>query len=372
MNKPNIKQFLITLTGAVMALSACKKDKLPPIDPQPNATTGIYVLCEGAFTETAGVNNSSITYFDLSTSIPQKDYFKKQNGVELGTNANDLKQYGSKMYCVITGTKAANKDSYLEVMNIATGKSLKRIAFSDGTGGFLPRYVAFHKGKAYISGFDGYISKVDTASLSIEARLKVGGAMEQLDIVNNKLYVTNSAHFQFGTDNNSSVSVVDLNTFAKVKDIPVNLNPIKIAATANGELFVVTKGNYGNILPAVDKLNSVTDTKTQSTAINLFSINITESKGYGILEGAWPAPNTLKVFNVATGALGSDFVTDQTPVVTPYAVTVNNLDNNVFVADANDYGTEGKMLCFSTDGKKRFLFATGAMPQSVVFKYSYK
>jgi len=356
--------------GGILVFASCKKDRLPAVDPQPTGTKGVYVLCEGAYSSVAGTNNSSITYFDLSGSVPDKDFFKKQNGIDLGTNASDLQQYGSKMYCVITGTTPANKDSYVEVISISTGKSLKRIPFSDASRSFQARYVTFYKNKAYVSGYDGYITRIDTASMNIESRIKVGGAMEQMAVVNGKLYVTNSAHYLYATENNASVSVVDLTSFSKLKDITVNFNPTKIAAMPNGELFVVTKGNYGNIPAAVDRINSVTDTKTQSSAINLYALNISGGKAYGILEGSWPAPNTLKIFNTATGALGNDFVTDQTAIANPYGVTVNGLDNKVFVGDDN--GVSGQMFCFSSEGKKLFSFATSSYPQSAVFNYSFK
>lgn len=364
------KLKLFAFAGALLTFSACKKEKLPAIDPQPNATTGVYVLCEGLYSVTTGSSASSITYFDMSTSIPQTDYFKKQNGIELGVNANDLKQYGSKMYCVITGTKPEDKNSYVEVMSIATGKSLKRIPFSDGSKGFLPRTVTFYKNKAYVVGFDGYVSKIDTAGLTIESRIAVGGALDGSTIVNGKLYAANSSHPYYPNPNNSSVSVVDLSTFTKLGDIAVGFNPTRVAATASGDIYVLTKGNYVDIPASLDKISSVTDKKIGSNPVSLEYLNVTGTKGFVIGDYLDPYFKTL---NITTGAIETNFVTDPTAVVsTPYGVTVNGLDNNVFVADANNYGTEGKLFCFSLDGKKRFWFATGALPQSAVFKYSYK
>ena len=131
MNKLNLKKALPVLTIAILLASACTKDRSLPSDPQPFATAGVYVLCEGSFSSSTNSSNSSITYYNLATSTAINDYFKTQNGTDLGSNANDLKQYGSKMYCVITGTTSSTKDSYLEVININTGKSVKRIPFSD-------------------------------------------------------------------------------------------------------------------------------------------------------------------------------------------------------------------------------------------------
>lgn len=358
------------LAGSLLLLQACRKDRPLVIDPQPVSTKGVYVLCEGAYSTVTNRSNSSITYFDFGTSDPNKDYFKTQNGIDLGSNANDLKQYGSKMYCVITGTTPANKDSYLEVMNIATGKSIKRIAFSDATVGFLPRTIAFYKGKAYVSSYDGYISKVDTGSLSIESRIKVGGALEGIAIVNNKLYVSNSDHYLYATANNASVSVVDLGTFTKVKDIAVGHNPTKIAATNAGDLFVITKGNYADILPGLDKLSSVTDTKVgTNNKVSLEYLNI--SDGLGFVIGDYMDPY-FKTLNISNGEVLTNFVTDQTALTSPYGATLNTLDKLLYLSDSKNFSGDGRVFGFSLDGKKKFEFATGVGPQSVVFNYSYK
>lgn len=359
-------QALFTLAAAILMLSACKKDRLPPIDPKPNSTAGVYVLNEGAF---SSGGKSTLTYYDIATAAVEKDYFKKQNGIDLGNKASDLKQYGSKMYCVITGTDKASKDSYVEVISIATGKSLKRIPFSDATSGFLPRYITFYKNKAYVSSYDGYITRIDTAGLTIESRLKVGGALEQLATVNGKLYVTNSAHFMYATDNNSSISVVDLNSFNKLKDIAVGYNPTKISATSTGDLYVITRGNYVDISPSLDKLSSVNDVKTGTSILDVEYLNITGNRGFVI--GPY-ANEFLKTIDISSGVLGTDFVTDGTIVTLPYSVTVNTLNEDTYVADADGYAPEGKMFCFGKDGKKKFQFATGAIPQSAVFKYIYK
>lgn len=357
----------ISFAAVLMAgFSSCKKDKMPDIVPGPISTLGVYVLNEAYFSDVPGTNNSSISYYDIATKKVEKDYFKLQNSSSLGANANDLQQYGSKLYCVVVGTTKAAKDSYLEVMSIATGKSVKRIPLSDATEGFLPRYVVFNKDKAYVSGYDGKITKIDTASLAIESRVLVGGALEQMAVVNNKLYVVNSAHFQHGTADNASVSVVDLNTFTKLKAIPVGFNPTNISAANTGELFVITKGNYADIKPTVDKISTVTDTKVASSdksSLEFLTINAT--KAY-VVSGSYPS-YFLKPFDLATMEVGLDFIKDDTKLTTPYAVTVNPLSQDIFVGDTN----ASKFFCFGTDGKVKFAFDTGLMPKVAAFRYGY-
>lgn len=354
----------LCLLFLLLALGACKKDKLPAINPVPFSTNGIYVLCEGPFGQT---NKSTITFYDVASNTADPDFFKKQNGIDLGSNANDLKLYGSKIYCTVTGADNTQKDSYLQVISVATGKSIKRIPFFDDNKDFMPRFVAFYQNKAYVSGYDGYITKIDTASLNIDARIAVGGAMEGLAIVNGKLYVTNSERQPYSTANNASVSVVDLNTFTKIKDIPVTFSPTRIAAAPNGDLFSISAGNYADIQPALDKISSVTDTKVQSYNFGLQAITIAGNKSYVV--GSYPS--FFKTFNPATGTL-TDFITDGTAIVTPYSGTINPLDNTVIVSDANNYGATGKVVVFAPDGKKKFDFATGAIPQTAVFKYAYR
>jgi len=369
MNKSGLnyrKPVLFAILGSVLGLASCKKDKLPAIDPRPVSTKGVYVLCEGSFGQ---ANNSSITYYDIATKAVTQNYFQQQNGIPLGTDASDLKQYGSKMYCVVTGAKDTNKDSYIEVINITTGKSIKRIPFFDDNKDFMPRYVGFYKNKAYVSGYDGYISKIDTASLAIESRISVGGALEGLAIVNGKLYVTNSNHFYYPSPNNTSVSVVDLNTFTKKLDINVGFNPTKIGATENGDLFTIVKGNYADVPAQLVKLSSVTDTKVSSNEVSLEYLNVTGTKGFVI--GDYLDPY-FKTFNISNGTINGNFVTDQTVITTPYGVTVNTLNNDVYVGDANGYAATGKFFCFGADGKIKFEFATSGSPQSAVFNYSYK
>ncbi|RYZ95765.1 MAG: hypothetical protein EOP47_25145, partial [Sphingobacteriaceae bacterium] len=88
-----------------------------------------------------------------------------------------------------------------------------------------------------MSSYNGTISKIDTAGLTIESSVKVGGALEGMAIVDNKLYVANSSHPFHVDPNNSSISVVDLTTFTKKKEIAVGFNPTKLVAAPNGEVM---------------------------------------------------------------------------------------------------------------------------------------
>jgi len=366
MKKSNLNRLALSgLLTTMVFLNACKKDRIK-VDPIPHATAGVYVLCEGGYNV---ANSSSITYYDVAAKTTVKNHFKTVNGIELGTNANSLKQYGSKMYCVVTGSTSLSQDAYIEVIQIATGKSIKRIPFYNGSGDFSPRNIAFYQNKAYVTSYDGYISKIDTTTLTIESRILAGGALEGIAIVNGKIFAANSAHSIYGTSNNSSVSVLDIASFTKVAEIPVNYNPTKLAPAANGDVYVITNGNYGDIAPALEKINSLTNVKTQLLPYNLGSLEIGNGKGYLI---SYDYPALIKTFNLSTGALGNNIITDNTEITSAYALTLNNLDNSTYISDARDYVGDGKIFCFDANGKWKYDFTTGNNPQSAVFNYTYK
>jgi hypothetical protein len=362
----NLKKAILVLGGTAVFITSCKKDKPLVIDPGPVSTLGVYVLCEGAF---GAANNSKISYFNAVTNTLDPNYFETKNSKDLGTDATDLQQYGSKMYCVVTGAKTTAKDAYIEVISIATGKSIKRIPFYDDATDFSPRHIAFYQNKAYISGYDGYVTRIDTASLNIDSRVAVGGALEGIAAVNGKLYVANTSQPLYPNSNNSSVSVVSIGTFTKLKDIAVTFSPTKITATSAGDVLVISAGNYTTIDPALEKISSVTDTKVQTYTSNLNSLTIVGDKGFAIT-GDYPA--ALNTFNPTATTVGSAFVTDATAITTVYGVSLNILDNTVFVSDAMGYGPSGKVYCFGADGKRKFDFATAALPQTAVFNYGYK
>ncbi|WP_048905016.1 YncE family protein [Pedobacter sp. V48] len=355
-------KFILCLLGGFMALTiACKKDKVnggdEPEALMPKETIGVYMLCEG----TMNNNNGAISYYNIKTGASEKDYFKKVNGYALGETANDLQRYGSKMYCVVSGIQGG-KNSYLEVIDVATGKSLKRIPFFDADGEYMPRYVAFNKNKAYVSGYDGKITRVDTATLAINSRVAVGGALEGLAVVNNSIYVTNSEHPIHPDGKKNVVSVVDLRTFTKTKDIDVIHNPVRISAAGNGDLLVISWGNYADIKPGLTRINSTTNEVTGNYQYSAGALAIAGNTAYLSLD--WGA--SIKPFDVGTGIVGKEFITDDTITSGAYGITVNPVGNEIYIANGT---TDGKAFCFGADGKKKFEFATGPLPQHAVFNY---
>lgn len=365
------KSTLLVLAGSLLLLSACKKDpdEIETTEPEIESTAGVYMLNEGAF----GSNNSEITYYDIKSGVTQSNFYKKVNGTDLGENATDLQRYGSKMYCVVSGKTKGQ--SFVDVMSVATGKSLKRISFNSTDKAYYPRSVAFYKNKAYVSCYDGNLRRIDTATLAVDADIKLSEYMEGLTVANDKLYIANSDYNL--TDQVNTVTVVDVNKFTKIKDVTVNNNPVKVATAANGDVYVISYGNYSTIPGKLDRISSTSDTRltTPSAAGIDYSsaINIAGSAAFISVTNPATYTSVVKPVNINDGTLGNSFITDATAFGLLYGLTIDPFTKDVYVADAISYiSTTGKAYCFGTNGKKKFDFETGQNPQHAIFIYNYK
>lgn len=353
-----IRKLTFAMAFLVIGMSACKKDSLQTkSDPE---TVGVYVLHEGSW----GMKNSGIDYYDIKTGTVSANYFKQVNGYDLGESAVQLKQYGNKIYCIVSGTDDA-KESFLEVLEPSSLKSIKRIPFYNEAGPYMPRSIAFHGSKAYLTCFDGSIRRVDTASLTIDKEVKAGGTLEGLAIANQKLYAANSDRFWSGSA--STLSVVDLNSFTKLKEIEVGSNPTVVEVAQDGNLFVTSPGVTGGT-PTFKKIDTKTDVVTTTHKFESSLFTIAGNTGYAVV-GPW-GQRSVKAFNTTTGNLGNSFISDTTTIKTPYGLTINSLTGDLLIADSGLYGDpDGTAYCFKSDGTLAYKFKTGQAPQQAVFVY---
>jgi len=334
---------------------------------KPDSNTGLgeptqlYILCEGLF----NMNNSTLAKYDLNSKTVVPDFFLTINKRGLGDTANDMGIYGSKMYVVV------NVSSQIEVLDVNTGKSLAQIAMKNEKGiAREPRFIDFHNGKAYICSFDGSVSKIDTATLRIEATVQCGKNPDGICMTNNKLYVSNSGGLNFPNYDNT-VSVIDLNTFTELKKITVAVNPGKIRADSQGDVYVVSRGDYGANPYLFQRINSKTDMLEETfNDIQALNFNIHNDTAYIYNYDFAKQSCWVKVFDCKSEQLISEnFITDGTELSTPYSVDINPANGDVYLTDAKSYTIWGDVLCFDRQGKLKFKISDiGLNPKKILFK----
>lgn len=362
--KRNLYIFCILLTVGIFAGCDDMKDFEPQREYSQDAVTRkMYILSEGLF----NYNNSKLGVYDFTEPDDAKkyipDFFAQQNKRGLGDTANDMQRYGSKIYILV------NVSSQIEVIDAETGKSIKRIPmFNDKKVARQPRYIDFYEGKGYVCSFDGTVARLDTASLEIEAYVEVGRNPDGICVANRKLYVSNSGGLSFPNFDNT-VSVVDIAAFKEIKKINVGTNPYKIHADSEGDVYVVTRGN--NDVYGFHKIDSDIDEKIQTfPSLSVYNFEIYEDKAYMYNYDYATGKSWVKVFDCLTErVIDEQFVKDKNITInTPYGISINPLNGDVYIFDAQFFIYEGDVLCFDKDGKFKFrINEVGLNPNHIVF-----
>ncbi|MEG0500210.1 MAG: hypothetical protein RR550_03695, partial [Rikenellaceae bacterium] len=262
---------ILLLTAVVAVLFSCSEEDDETIN-QPVPRTervGFYVLAEG----TMNKNNSQLSFYDFATSKMTADYYGEKNkGEKLGDTANDLIVYGSKTYIVLNIT---NK---IKVLNAYTGEQIGEIDMGkEGNLDAQPRYAVGANGRVYVSTFNKGVAVIDTLSLKVTKNIELTQSFcENIAQYKDQLYVACSGlkGDSFGGKGNL-ISVISLAEEKEVKTITVPLNPSRIRITKEGQLFVVTLGDYVKTdaqLSRVDLVSGVVTT-IPDLKVNTFDIS---------------------------------------------------------------------------------------------------
>ncbi|RYY55786.1 MAG: YncE family protein [Chitinophagaceae bacterium] len=350
-----IFRILFTAVSATLLLASCNKDN-DSVQENPKVTTGVFTLSEGSFS----TPSTTLTFYDFAASTASTDFFKNANSSSLGTLGNDMIVYGSKMYIVM------NVDSYLEVADAKTAKHIRQIDFENAGGELIqPRYVVPYKNTVLVSSWDGTVAVIDTTTLVITKFITVGANPEQMVVVGDKLYVTNSGGLQAVMD--STVSVVDLVSQAETKKITVGVNPGYIVSDNNGSVFVASLGNYWDIGPKLTKIN--TSSNTVTLAVDTAVGKMVYHDGLIYATGGYLGSGSLRELKPSDlSQTRANFITDGTTVTNPYGVTVDPENGDIYIADAKNFVNAGEVFCFDKTGRKKFSFTTspGVNPNTVV------
>lgn len=361
----------------IIFFAACRKDPQPlpaevsKVEPEPTSIIkGFYLVNEGNM----NMNKASLDYLDLVNGIYTRNLYNQVNPEVtkgLGDVGNDIAIYGSKLYIVV------NISNKVEVLHAKTGKRLGQINITNC------RYITFNKGKAYVSAYlgkvgdptapNGMVAEIDTSSLSINRTVEVGRQPEEMAIVNNKLYIANSGGYS-PPNYESTVSVIDLSSFKEIKRIEVAINLHRLKADRYGDLYITSRGDYYTIPSKLLVLDTQTDQVKKVFPIAASNLTIDDDLAY-IYSTEWnyiEGKNRISYNMIDTKneiLLDRKFITDgsEKNIKVPYGIAVNHYNKDVYVTDAKDYVTPGKLHCYSAAGKLKWSVTTGDIPAHIAF-----
>jgi DNA-binding beta-propeller fold protein YncE len=349
-----IRGIWIILLGT--GLFSCKKETpIPPLVPN-ELSKGMLVLNEGLFQ----LNNSSLSWINFNDHSINSNFFTEKTERLLGDTGNDLKRYGNKIYVVV------NVSSTLEILNASTGKSIKQISMIQGNQAKQPRNITFHGSKAYITCFDGYVDVLDTATLTIQKRIPVGLNPEDLIVSNNRLFVSNSGGLN-GSVMDSTVSVIDLATDTELSKIVVGKNPGALQVDYKGDVYVITRGNYGSIPSRMIKINPIDLTVIKQYPFEASGIERFENQLLISMYNFTTQQNQLRIFDVDSDEISSTNFVDLSPIKTLYGVHYHPQKKQIILLDANQYTQSGFVRLYSNNGTFLKSYSVGLNPTAVLW-----
>lgn len=375
--------YIITLSMTLF-LAGCRHDELVvPTEydiindvPDPDTSIrGFYLVNEGNM----GSNKCTLDYFDYFTGLYARNFYAERNPnviKELGDVGNDIGIYGSKLYVVV------NCSHKVEVLDSRTGTRLGQVDIPNC------RYVRFYRGKAYVSSYvgpvlidpdapKGAVYEVDTTSLKVTRKVSVGYQPEEMEIVDDYMYVANSGGYRVPNYDNT-VSVIQMVDFKQVQQIPVGINLHRLKKDRYNKLWVTSRGDYQSrpsrmyVLDKRRGYNQMIVTDTLPFGVSNMAIRGDSLYFYSTEWNNYTQSNTITygIVDVRTKRLVSDnFITDGTDkeITIPYGIAVHPETGDILVTDAKNYVSSGTLYCFDRQGRKKWSVRTGDIPAHITF-----
>lgn len=325
----------------------------------------LYILCEGNM----GSNKATLDYLDLSAGSYLRNIYPSRNPnkvMELGDVGNDIKIYGSKLWMVI------NCSNKVEVADKNTAISTGHIDIPNC------RFLAFDRGYAYVSSYVGPVSgssvlgavyKVDTLTLKVTDSVAVGYQPEEMAVSGRNLYVANSGGYNAmeGKPYDDRVSIIDLDSFKVKGSIRVAPNLFRLRADRQGRIWVSSRGDYASNPSRLYMIEH--DEVADSVDIPVSDMAFRGDSIYYI-GTTWDNTTWESTANYGIIDTGTRMVVNQQPVSfpdgrkaqTPYGINVNPANGDIYIMDATNYVSSGKLWKFSADGTYQWDTSTGDIP----------
>jgi DNA-binding beta-propeller fold protein YncE len=344
------KVFLRVFILCFFILS-CKKKNIEKNEQFSSIAEGYLLLNEGLFNQ----NNASLTWYDVKTRNVTLDVFQTNNQRGLGDTGNDMIRYGNKIYIVV------NVSSIIEVLDVKTLKSVKQIPMIAGNKSKQPRNIIGYGSNVFVSCFDGYVDVIDTVSFQITKRIKAGNNPENLCLLNQKLLVANSGGLN-PPKMDSTISIVDLNTLSEIKKITVGINPGNIIKGLNGNVYVISRGNYNDVEPRWKLVNIISGKIEKIFNENIIAMELYQDSLLLINTNN----QSLSLFSMKKNSIKLNEFISLSGFVNPYNIQFLPKKNEICITDANGYVNQGFVSLFDSNGKLKEKFKAGINPSKVI------
>jgi YVTN family beta-propeller protein len=359
----------VLFLSSTIAFTACEKN--PEVTPA-TYQTGVLVVNEGSFSH----SNGAISYYNTTTRQTENDIFKKVNNRPLGDVVQSMIDHQNRSYIVV------NNSNKVEVVEAATFRSVGVIE-----GLVMPRYMVAVGNKGFVTewvgfGVPGRVSVVDLQTNAVTKTIPVGQQPERMLLARNgKLFVANAG--------GHTLSVINPTTETVEETVAVGDGPNSLVQDANNIIWVLAGGKE------VYDANFAID-YSQTTAGRIVRFNPEQPRfspaqpfdqqGLIFLSNQRrPAQlqtnregtklyflllnresSTGKLYEMAINAS----ILPQTNLVAPdfYGFGIDPSDNTIFAAEISNFTSPGQIHHYFPSGDRIETFQADIGPNGFVFR----
>lgn len=348
----NIKKLTLFALSISMFFG-CQPDERGDVNlPLGDYENGVLILNQGNF----GQGNSSISYLSNDFNTFQAHAFQAVNpNITLGDTGQDIGFYEDRAFVVM------NNSNKIEILNRYTLAHEATISVGLNN----PRYIVFAQGKAFVTNWgdgmnphDDYVAVFNLNDYSLHTNITLEEGPERLLAHNNKVYVAHEGGFGF----NNKVTLIDavssqIITIFEVGDVPKSLQ------VYNNEVYVLCGGKPSwSENETAGSLYKITE---NNTAVLVLNFNENKHPANLILE------NNQFYFSIHAEVYQMNSNATSLPTVPIFETTTQGVygiysmgirDNLIYIGDAADYNSNGKVLIYQPNGTLVIEKTVGVIP----------
>jgi len=348
-----LKLLMYFAVMAAITFTSCKKDSTDDgggDNPQPTSKTNIaYVLNYGSY---SGANGEISIYDRDSKELTDTAGYTTINGVDFSSKIESATIIGDKMYIM------SNNGDKIDIINANTLKQTQNPIAVDIT---KPRFMVESNGIGYISCWgdvavwavmaNSYIAKMDLATNAI-TKINIPGGLEGMAIVNNTLYIAQSAR--------NTIITMDLSN-DNIDSIKTPAIPQQFAVGNDGKLYVSLVSKFSTPyhkdslgVAVINTSNNTIERKIDLPGIggNGF-IHISSDKNtLYVLSNKWNAAFTGTISALSTIDLSNDNISE---ILNGESFSGFNLEpttDNIYLTITTSTTENGKLKIYSKTGSE--------------------
>jgi len=349
--------FGLALSALFLASCSSDDDGGQPMPDDAVFQHGVFILNEGNF----GAGNASVDF--LSTDgVVTHDIYSLINNEPLGDVAQSIYMDGDLAYIVLNGSakiEIVNRYSFEKVGTVSTGL-------------VNPRYMTILNGMAYVTNWgdptdpsDDFVAVINLSNFTVSSTITVSEGPEQIVSANNRIYVAHMGGWNFG----NTISVINPGTNSVSSTIQTGDVPESLIAS-NDFLYVLCSGKpdwsgeetVGSLIMFDTNTNMQLSTVPFALGIHPTKLVTDGNMLYYTEADIVKAVDMLDMNNSTTL-----FSTSPQGVFGAYGLAVSN--GKVYIGDAGDYTSDGRILIYSTTGNLIETHTAGLLPNNFGFNH---